>query len=72
VEDEDIQEYIIDPEYFGISYKKSWETITLEDSIKQLKNPSDEYLKLARLNAAVYLFVTRKAASIEDAYEMLS
>jgi len=72
VEDENTQEYIIDPEYFGIHYKKSWETITLEDSIQQLQNPSDEYLKLARLNAAVYLFVTRKAASIEDAYEMLS
>ena len=72
VENGDTQEYIIDPEYFGIHYKKSWETITLEDSLSQLTDPSDEYLKLARLNAAVYLFVTQKAASIEDAYDMLS
>ena len=72
VENGDTQEYIIDPEYFGIHYKKSWETITLEDSLNQLKDPSNEYLKLARLNAAVYLFVTQKVTSIEDAYEILS
>ena len=72
VDNGDTQEYIIDPEYFGIHYKKSWETITLEDSLSQLKDPSNEYLKLARLNAAVYLFVTQKAESIEDAYDILS
>jgi anthranilate phosphoribosyltransferase len=72
VENEDIQEYIIDPEYFGIEYKKSWDNISLEESINQIKNPSDEFLKLARLNAAVYLFVTQKAPTIEDAYDMLS
>jgi anthranilate phosphoribosyltransferase len=72
VENEDIQEYIIDPEYFGIEYKKSWDKISLEESINQIKNPSDEFLKLARLNAAVYLFVTQKAPTIEDAYDMLS
>ena len=71
VENGDTQEYIIDPEYFGIHYKKSWETITLEDSLNQLKDPSDEYMKLARLNAAVYLFVTQKYKTIEDAFDTL-
>jgi len=66
------QEYIIDPHYYGIEYKKSWEAISFEDSLAQLQNPSDDYLKLARLNAAVYLFVANKAKSIEEAYEMLS
>jgi len=68
----DIDEYIIDPAYYGINYTKSWEKITLEESLKQLNNPSDEYLKLATLNAAIYLFVTQNANSIDDAYEMVN
>ena len=68
----EIDEFIIDPEYYGIHYKKSWETITLEDSLDQLKNPSDEYMKLARLNAAVYLFVAQKASSVDEAFDMLA
>ena len=69
---EELEEFIIDPEHYGIHYKKSWDTITLEDSLNQLNNPSDEYMKLARLNAAIFLFVTQKAASIDEAYEMLN
>jgi len=71
VDGDETQEYIIDPEHFGIHYKKSWEQITLEDSIAQLQNPSDEYLKLAHLNAAVYLFIAQKYNSIEEAFEAL-
>ncbi|QOP45389.1 glycosyl transferase [Sulfurimonas paralvinellae] len=71
VNGEDIEEHIIDPEYFDIHYKKSWETITLQDSLDQLNNPSEEYLKLAQLNAAVYLFITQKYNSIEEAFEAL-
>ena len=66
------QEFIIDPEYYGIHYKKSWDKIDIKDSIDQVNNPSDEYLKLARLNAAVYLFVTQRADSIDDAFAMLN
>ena len=68
----EIEESIIDPAYYGIDYKKSWDKIDIRDSIEQVNNPSDEYLKLAKLNAAVYLFVTEKAASIDDAYAMLN
>ena len=68
----EIQEHIIDPEYFGIHYTKSWEGITLEESLDQLNNPSDEYMKLAVLNAAVFLFIAQKSKSIEEAYEMLN
>lgn len=64
-------EYIIDPAYYGINYTKSWEKITLEDSLEQIKNPTDEFLKLAKLNAAVYMFVASKAKSVDEAYEML-
>jgi anthranilate phosphoribosyltransferase len=67
-----IQEHKINPEDFGIFYKKSWEKITLKESLEQLQNPSDEYLKLARLNAAVYLFASEKMPTIEDAYDALT
>ena len=72
VDGKNIDEIIIDPAHYGINYTKSWEIITLEDSLQQLNNPSSEYLKLATLNAAIFLFVTQKAKSIDEAYEMLN
>ena len=69
---DELEEFIIDPQHYGINYKKSWDKITLEDSLEQLNNPSDEYIKLARLNAAIYLFVTQNADSIDEAYEKLN
>ncbi|MDD5372952.1 MAG: glycosyl transferase [Sulfurimonas sp.] len=71
-EGDDVKEFIIDPAYYGINYTKSWEKITLDESIEQLNNPSEEFLKLARLNAAVYLFVAQKASSIDEAFEKLN
>ncbi|MBE0513869.1 glycosyl transferase [Sulfurimonas sp.] len=71
-EDGSVEEIIVDPEYYGINYTKSWEKITLSESLEQLSNPSDEFLKLARLNAAVVLFVAQKASTIKEAYEMLN
>ncbi len=68
----EVDEIIVDPEHYGINYTKSWDAITLEDSLDQLNNPSEEYLKLAKLNAAVYLFVTENAASIDEAWEKLN
>jgi len=69
---DNVEEIIVDPEYYGINYTKSWERITLEESLEQVNNPSNEFLKLARLNAAVFLFVAQKAASIDEAYEKLN
>ncbi|MCW8895434.1 MAG: glycosyl transferase [Sulfurimonas sp.] len=71
-EGNDIQEIIVDPEHYGINYTKSWDRITLEESLEQLNNPSDEYLKLAKLNAAVFLFVSEQAKSIDEAFEKLN
>ena len=68
----EVEESIIDPEYYGIHYNKSWDAMTLEDSLQKLKEPSDEYLKLAKLNAAVYLYVTEKAPSIDDGFAMVN
>ena len=69
---EDLKEYIIDPKRYGIEYQKSTTAITIDDSIKQLQNPSDEYIKLATLNAAIYLFVANKAKTIDEAYEVIN
>jgi anthranilate phosphoribosyltransferase len=67
-----VEEIIVDPAYYGINYTKSWEKITLEDSLEQVNNPSSEFLKLAQLNAAVFLFVAQKAKSIDEAFEKLN
>jgi anthranilate phosphoribosyltransferase len=69
---QEVQEIIIDPEHYGINYTKSWDAITLEESIKQVQNPSDEFMKLAKLNAAVYLFISQRASSIDEAWETLN
>ena len=68
----EVEEFIIDPEHYGIHYNKSWDEISLDSSLQQLQEPSDEYLKLAKLNAAVYLFVTEKAKSVDDAFAMVN
>lgn len=70
--DDGVDEIIIDPVNYGINYAKSWDAITLEESLNQLNNPSDEYMKLAKLNAAVYLLVSENAASIDEAWEKLN
>ena len=69
---DELEEIIVDPDHYGINYKKSWDAISLNDSLNQLNNPSDEYMKLAKLNAAVYLFVTQNASSIDEAWEKLN
>ncbi len=71
VEDGEISEYVIDPHVFDINYVKSWDNISLEESIDQLKNPNEEFIKLAKFNAAVYLFLMGKSKSIEEAFETL-
>ena len=70
--DGDVKEITVDPKYYGINYQKSLQRITLQDSLHPLQNPCDDYLKLARLNAAIYLFITQNAPTIEDAYDMLT
>ena len=71
-QENNLQEYIIDPQHYGVHYKKSWDKITLQESLEQLNNPSDEYLKLARLNGAIYLFITQNAKTIDEGYEKLN
>ncbi len=67
-----LKEYRIDPAEFGINYTKSWERISIEESLQQLKNPSKEFIELAKLNASIWLFVAKKANSVEEAFMKLS
>ena len=71
VENGEVKEIKVDPKDFGISYEKSREPISLERSLELTHNPSDELLKLAKLNTAVILFLTEKFHSIEDAFEAI-
>lgn len=67
-----ISEYLIDPEYFGINYKKSTSVISKEESLNMTKNPSDDLEKLAKLNAAMFLIASKKSNDIKEAYEMVN
>ncbi len=67
-----IVETSIEPEYFGITYKKSWDKITLQESLDFLNNPSKELEELAKLNVALLLVTANKAKDIKEGFEMLS
>ncbi len=71
VENNETTEIKVDPRDFGIEYKKSTQRITLEESLAETENPSAEFMKLAKLNAAVLLYLSNKTPSIEDAYTSL-
>ena len=71
VENGEAEEIKVDPKDFGIMYSKSAERISLETSLELVKNPSDELLKLAKLNAAVILFLTSRVGSIEEGFETI-
>jgi anthranilate phosphoribosyltransferase len=71
VENEKIDEIKVDPKEYGITYKKSTQPISLKESLNLTNNPSDELLKLAKLNAATLLFLTNNSTSIQEAYQKL-
>lgn len=57
---------------FGISYDKSYENISIEEALEIVRNPSDEILKLAKFNIALYLVFAQRVDSLEDAWERIS
>jgi len=72
VENGKVEEIKIDPKTYGIDYLKSTQSISLEESLQQTRDPSDNLRELAKFNAAVILFLTAKAESIEGALQTLS
>ena len=72
VENNEITEIKVDPKAYGVEYRKSTEHISLETSLEQVQNPSDAFIELAKLNAAVILFLTGKVESIEKGLFVIS
>ncbi len=61
----------IDPAEYGLKSYEANKELTLNEMIQQLKNPSEELLGYARLNAALMMYASNNAASIEDAFATL-
>jgi anthranilate phosphoribosyltransferase len=57
---------------FGITYDKAYEDISLEEALEIVKNPSDEVLKLAKFNIALYLVFASRVDTLEDAWKRLN
>jgi anthranilate phosphoribosyltransferase len=70
-EEGEIVEKNIKLDSLGINYTDVYEKITLKEAIDVINNPSEEVLKLAKLNVAVLLFCTKRVDSIELGYEKL-
>jgi anthranilate phosphoribosyltransferase len=66
VENGEVNEIKIDPKTYGINYVKSTEPISLETSLKLVTHPSEDFIELAKFNAAVLLFLTNTVKSIEE------
>ncbi|KYJ86756.1 glycosyl transferase [Sulfurovum riftiae] len=71
VENGEVEEIKVDPKACGIDYVKSTQPITLEESLKQTKAPSDVFLELAKFNAAVILFLNKRTDTIEEGLRIL-
>lgn len=65
-------EHTIDPKDFGITYEKSWERISLEESLDLLQNPTPELFNIAKLNSALILYAMGRVNSVEEGYELLN
>jgi anthranilate phosphoribosyltransferase len=57
---------------YGINYDKSYDNITLDEAIEAIKNPSEEILKLAKFNIALYLVFAKRVESLEEAWKRLN
>jgi anthranilate phosphoribosyltransferase len=57
---------------FEITYNKTYENISLEKALKIVKNPTEEILKLAKFNIALYLVFAQRVESLEDAWKRLT
>ena len=57
---------------FGITYDKTYDDITLEEALEIVRNPSDEILKLAKFNIALYLVFAKRVNTLEDAWKRLN
>jgi len=70
--DGEIIDTVFKLEDFGITYDETYENITIEEALEIVKNPSDEILKLAKFNIALYLVFAQRVDTLENAWELLN
>lgn len=68
----EISEVLFSLDDFGITYDKTYENISLEEALQIVENPSDEILKLAKFNIALYLVFAKRVDTLEDAWKRLN
>ena len=71
MENNEIKEVGLNPADYGIDYREIWEKMTLDQMKEVMANPSEELLKLVKLNAALALFTSNKVNSVKEGYELL-
>ncbi len=72
IEDEKIKEqFFLDPEDFNISFEKSEDFLSSNTMREQLLSPSNDIQKLAKLNAALYLYLKDPSSSIKKIFTSL-
>lgn len=62
-----VEEFVLDPQDFGIHFTKSDQLLSKEEMINILQNPSENLQKLAKINAALYLYTFGKTSSMQEA-----
>ena len=59
-------------EDFGLSYDKKYEDISIEEALEIVNNPSEEILKLAKFNIALYLVFAQRVDTLEEAWKRIN
>ena len=70
--DGEIVDTIFKLEDFGIKYDKTYENISIEEALEIVKNPSEDILKLAKFNIALYLVFSQRVDTLETAWELIN
>jgi len=70
--DGEIIDTVFKLEDFDITYDNTYESITIEEALEIVNNPSDEILKLAKFNIALYLVFAQRVDTLENAWELLN
>jgi len=70
-EDGKTEEFVIDSSKYGVDYRKSFEPIAKSEGIEMLKSPSSGLMKVAALNAALWIYAKGRADSFEAALKMV-
>ena len=71
-EEGNVQEQIVDPADYGVTYPKNFKKIEHEQLITQTLNPTEALQKLARFNAAVWLYAAGKARSVGEGMKLVN